>query len=305
MSHTHRCQQSALLLLSFCLGACEWLYPPYATELLLQLEPSEAMHESAGDQAEGAIRHRLAAGGFRRAEVIREKDLLRVRLVKGADLAFATQLLTRRAELELRLVDTAGGTALATASIPEGSRVRLVTEKVRGRDGIARESYFTADRKEDLATLLGPLVSSGRRLAFGPLTPEQVGGEQRFRSWVLAGQPSLTGERVDNARVVQVPELGTYMVAVELDEDGTRSFEELTAAHVGERVAIMLDGMVNSAPVIQEKISGGHLRISLSQGRTAQENQQEARDLALVLKAGKYPLRAKLISTQTLNEGTK
>jgi len=85
------------------------------------------------------------------------------------------------------------------------------------------------------------------------------------------------------------------IVSVQFDERGGDLFEEITGAHVGEQLAIFLDGEVVSAPRINEKIGGGSAIIS--GGFTP----EEARDLVQNLNFGALPLAITLESTQTID----
>ena len=78
--------------------------------------------------------------------------------------------------------------------------------------------------------------------------------------------------------------LGNLEIATtQTSADGSRKFATVTGANVGRRLAIILDGNVYSAPVIQERISGGEAQI------TGSFTPEEATDLAIVLRAGSLP----------------
>ena len=70
---------------------------------------------------------------------------------------------------------------------------------------------------------------------------------------------------------------------------GAKIFSDLTGNNVGKRMAIVLDGNVYSAPSINERIPGGSAQITLGRG-DYEANMREARDLALVLRAGALPV---------------
>ncbi len=83
-------------------------------------------------------------------------------------------------------------------------------------------------------------------------------------------------------------------VNLTLNAEGTKKFARLTAENVGRRLAIVLDGKVKSAPVIREPIATGNAQIT---GRFTVE---EARDLALVLRAGALPCPLHLEEERTV-----
>jgi preprotein translocase subunit SecD len=72
-------------------------------------------------------------------------------------------------------------------------------------------------------------------------------------------------------------------VSIEFDREGARRFERITSENVGKRLAIVLDNTIYSAPVIRERIAGGQAQI------TGSFTIEEARDLAIVLRAGALP----------------
>jgi preprotein translocase subunit SecD len=83
-------------------------------------------------------------------------------------------------------------------------------------------------------------------------------------------------------------------VAIEFNSTGARLFDQVTAANVGKRFAIVLDNTVYSAPVIRERISGGSAQISGS------FTEKDAADLAIVLRAGSLPAPVKIIQNVTV-----
>ena len=104
----------------------------------------------------------------------------------------------------------------------------------------------------------------------------------------------LTGEYLTDARVQIDSQFGEPYVSMNFDKKGGRLFERITEANVKKRLAIVLDGRIYSAPVIQEKISGGEARI------TGNFTTEEARDLAIVLRAGALPAPVKILEERTV-----
>ena len=104
----------------------------------------------------------------------------------------------------------------------------------------------------------------------------------------------LTGASLTDARVQLDSQYGEPYVAIEFDKKGARTFERVTGENVGKRLAIVLDDKVYSAPTIQEKIAGGKARIT---GRFTME---EARDLAIVLRAGALPAPVQILEERSV-----
>ncbi len=84
-------------------------------------------------------------------------------------------------------------------------------------------------------------------------------------------------------------------MAFELNSEGSRVFEDITRENVGEQLAIVLDERVESAPVIQQEITGGQGVI------TGDFTEQEAKDLATVLKTGALPVELTPSQVQTVS----
>lgn len=101
--------------------------------------------------------------------------------------------------------------------------------------------------------------------------------------YVLEEDPFLTGEQLENATASRDQQFNQAQVLFELNRRGGRDFQRLTAAHIGDRIAIVLDQEVVSAPVVQDRI-GARGSIELNSADMA-----EATDLALVLRAGALP----------------
>ena len=101
------------------------------------------------------------------------------------------------------------------------------------------------------------------------------------KPYLLEKEVPLTGEGLADARV-DYGQFGSPEVSFTLTPNGAKAFSQLTGANIGRRLGIVLDGKVKSAPVIQSQIT--------DQGRiTGRFTQQEAADLALVLRTGALP----------------
>lgn len=108
-------------------------------------------------------------------------------------------------------------------------------------------------------------------------------------------QSVLTGELLTDAQVRIGGDFGNEpYVAIEFNSEGGRIFEEITGANVGKRLAIVLDNTVYSAPAIKERIGGGKASI------TGGFSNNEAKDLAIVLKAGALPAPVKVVQNITI-----
>lgn len=116
------------------------------------------------------------------------------------------------------------------------------------------------------------------------------------KKYLVKKEPELTGASLVNAWVATSPSaiMAETVVSLEFNKKGARDFARVTGAHVGEQLAIVLDGKVKSAPVIKSRIDGGRAQI---EGNFSLE---EARDLKIILLAGSLPAPIKIIEERTV-----
>lgn len=119
-------------------------------------------------------------------------------------------------------------------------------------------------------------------------------GKITKKPYLLHKKTLLTGDLLTDARREIGGEYGESFVTLKFDKTGATLFENITAENVERRLAIVLDDTVYSAPVIREKISGGRAQIT---GRFTDE---DARDLAIVLRAGALPAPVEILHQQSV-----
>ena len=121
-------------------------------------------------------------------------------------------------------------------------------------------------------------------------TPTSIGVQSYRFLYALADRPIVTGSNLEDAQAQLDPLTNGPIVTFQLDRAGGRKFGEETGKHVGDYMAILLDGRIQGRPpVIQSRI-GRNGQITLG-NRTL----QEAQDLALTLKAGALPIPLKIV----------
>ena len=133
----------------------------------------------------------------------------------------------------------------------------------------------------------------GRQVLYGHAgRGDGIGTEKQ--AYVVESRPLMTGEYIQDARVRPAQQLQGASVELILNGAGARLFEQITAANVKRRLAIVLDNRVYSAPVIQERIGGGRASI------TGNFDLKEARDLSIVLRAGALPAPVEIAEERTV-----
>ncbi len=119
-----------------------------------------------------------------------------------------------------------------------------------------------------------------------------VGRDERGTVYLL-GAPAVTGRDLQDART-NYDNLGRSVVTLKFNSEGTRLFDAATRENVGKQLAIVLDGAVISAPVVQERISGGEAQIS------GKFSPPEAQRLSIMLRAGALPVPVEILENRSV-----
>jgi SecD/SecF fusion protein len=207
------------------------------------------------DQAVEVIRKRIDVFGVSEpiiSPVGSDRILVQIPGLDTAKIQEARDQLSRVAKLEFRLVYPDNGERLR--EIDEGKQVippdyRIETYKI-GAEGAPMTNEF------------GEAVAGAKE-------------KSREERLLVKKKSDLSGDRVSSAGASY--ERDGWVVHLRFDSEGAKQFGNITAAHIHHRFAIVLDGVIQSAPVIQDAIYGGDAQIT---GRFTEE---EARGLASVL----------------------
>ncbi len=171
-----------------------------------------------------------------------------------------------------------------------------VQDTQRAKDLIGRTAlleFKLLDETHDVNAAVQGTVPPGSEVLYK--VDEDRATKRTSRTPFLVRKASmLTGASLTDARVALDSQYGEPYVSIEFDRKGARTFERVTSENVGKRLAIVLDNKVYSAPTIQEKIAGGKARIT---GRFTME---EARDLAIILRAGALPAPVTVLEERTV-----
>lgn len=206
------------------------------------------------DQAVEVIRKRIDTFGVSEpiiSPVANDRILVQIPGLDPAKIQEARDQLSRVAKLEFRLVYPDNGERLR--EIDEGKQVippdyRIETYKISGGAPMTNE--------------FGEAVAGAKE-------------KSREERLLVKKKADLSGDRVSSAGASY--ERDGWVVHLRFDSEGAKKFGDITAANVHHRFAIVLDGVIQSAPVIQDAIYGGDAQIT---GRFTEE---EARGLASVL----------------------
>jgi preprotein translocase subunit SecD len=112
---------------------------------------------------------------------------------------------------------------------------------------------------------LAPVVTAGQPSA--TMAPDPEGAQ------LALAAPFLTITRLENASLARAEYDNSWTIVIRLTEPDARSFGQWTSEHIGERLAVVVNGRVVFAPEIQAAITTGDVVI------TSQYTEREARDL--------------------------
>ncbi len=156
----------------------------------------------------------------------------------------------------------------------------------------ARLEFKLVDDKGDLNAALKGDVPQGDEVLYQIDRNPRTGAITR-KPYLIKKQILLTGDVITDAKV-QPGQMGRMEVHIDFNRQGADIFARETTEHVKEKLAIILDNRVYSAPEIREPITGGAARI---EGMFSPE---EAHDIALVLRAGSLPAPVKILEERNV-----
>ncbi len=289
----------------------------------IRSEVESQIRERAVAQAKDTVSRRVDELGLREASVTtRDEDII-VEVPGSNEQSFRDikETIRRTARLEFKMVDDAGSDtvfgppALKGEDLPDGEGIAPYTEMApdgldaNGHRKSAKAMYTRMSCQppkypnETMLDCLGRFKAWTKTLnvpddhvigfeavtepvdGTEPLQFKQVG----WRTLYLYGRSELTGDYITDASTGQDQQnFGQYYVMLSFSPAGADRFEEVTGANVDRRFAIILDDIVDSAPVIKQKIGGGRATITMGAG-DPEKQLHDAKQLELVLRSGALP----------------
>jgi protein-export membrane protein SecD len=251
-------------------------------------------------QGDGEILIQLPGLGSMSAEKVAD----RLRKILEEDAIEGALVESKGSEVHVTLDDEATAEALATKAVEKiigisrdgmettaDGKVKIVlglatTQRAKRLIGqTAQLEFRMIDESIDPLRALETAIPPDSEILYGKADIDpRTGKAKPGRDVYLARKTvSLTGDVITEARMAVDGMRSQYYVVMEFDRRGSKLFGEITTEAVGKRMAIVLDGVVQSAPVIREAITGGRASISGTFTR------DEARDLAISLRSGSLP----------------
>ncbi|MBI2092478.1 MAG: protein translocase subunit SecD [Deltaproteobacteria bacterium] len=251
--------------------------------LALQKNYRDYLESNVAKQALETVRNRIDRYGVSEPTIARQgTDRIAIELPGLSDPDRAISIIKRTGQLEFRLVDESKNVAELEQMIADARKENNIPE------GFSAE--IVAKINEAVASKLPVTSEISFELVRDTITKKVVRGIP----YLISKKADVTGDMLQDARVSI--EQNEPHVNLTFDKTGTANFGDLTKNNVKKKLAILLDGNVNKAPVINEPILSGRAQISLGYG-DYQSLLKEAEDLALVLQEGALPA--------SLSEATK
>lgn len=247
------------------------------------------LKRSLVEQAANAVRNRIDRFGLAEASVSRQGGDRLVVEVPGATKGEKTgaddiiSLIQRTGNLEFRLVDK---------NLDETDLERLIAGKVAE---LKIETPFEGAALAKINTTLKPELPENTEIVYELKRDERTKKVVQATPYLLSKEAQVTGKMLDIAKV----EYDTKpYVSMRFNKVGAKAFGDLTSANVGSVLAIVLDDVVMSAPVIRSAITGGEARIDLND--YSDDAEKEARELVLILREGALPAKLTVASKNVI-----
>ena len=240
------------------------------------------------DQAIATIRNRIDEFGVAEPSITAQgSDRVLVQLPGIKDAATAKDLINRTARLDFMIVDK---------NMNQAELQKMVEEAEKG--GIKLGELKYSQYVDKINQALKGKITANSVVYFEK--PENAASLEVARMpYLLSSTEIVTGDKLTSAHV-GVGERGEPIVSFAFDAVGARLFGELTKKHTGEFMAIVLDKVVKSAPVIRTPITGGRGQIELGRSRDMQQTMNEAKVIATALRAGALPAALEQLEERTV-----
>ena len=165
--------------------------------------------------------------------------------------------------------------------------------------GGSADAYVKADDKNKLLLMLSrpevqKVIPNNVEFVFSAKAIGQQEGQDIYIMYLVNNEPELTGGVITDAQANIDPNSSSPIVSMTMNSEGATDWARITGANIEKRIAIMLDGVVFSAPVVRNKITGGRSQIE------GMANMEEAKLLEIVLKAGALPAPVDILEERTV-----
>lgn len=266
---------------------------PGEFELGLSREFRGEVRDRTINQSIEVIRNRIDEFGVSEPSITSQgTDRVVVELPGVKEVDRAKDLIGRTAKLEFKMVDD--------KSMNPGQVAALIStiEKEHNLSFKEGGQQKFSDYVRQINEFAKGKIAADDEIAFERRTVPGATESARI-PFLLKARADITGDDLQDASVTINQEKQTPEVAFSLNPRGATTFGKLTAESIGHAMAIVLDNIVYSAPVIQSRIDGGHGVITLGRGGH-EDMMKEAKDLAIVLRAGALPAQLEFLEQRVV-----
>lgn len=170
--------------------------------------------------------------------------------------------------------------------------IKTAADEQRARELIAKAAHLQLMALDDKRQPQANSMSEVEAESYGDVIYPDVKDERQ--KYVVKNIPVLDGAMLTDARVAFDQKTNAPVISFTLNAEGARIFGDFTGNNVGKRLAIVLDGRVYSAPVINERIGGGSGQIS------GGFSVDEAHDVAIALRSGALLAPVKMLEKRSI-----
>ncbi len=278
-------------------GTLELLSPIGESEFIRMTSQSEEqVRDRARDQSIQTIRNRIDEFGV--AEPIISKkgeDQILVQFPGAKEPERLKSLIGQTAQLNFHIVagcDEAKSECMAAQKADLSAKIAAAESA--GKYNRETFKHFSEYRERVNADLKGKIPADSF-IAFEKQNDPNEVNKTKYLPILLSSKEIFSGESIEEARVSMGSDGGSKGFGMERPEvvfrinpSAAKNFEQFTGRFVGHYMAIVLDGVVKSYPVLQSAI-GDSGRITLGSAASSDEAMHEGQDLAIVLRAGALP----------------
>jgi SecD/SecF fusion protein len=274
--------------------------------LVMEVDKSKLKEEElegAINRALEILRNRIDELGVSEPQIVKQgNERIMVQLPGVVDPVRAREIIGKTALLEFKLVREPDETQEIFTRINNSLKiVKGDTFDIFGYFPPAARAYgILSPYKNHIDSLL-QLPQLKDQIPFGDTIQwgkeVVLEGYKYYPLYVLKKEPLLTGNSILDASLGVGTEQNPmgYRVDLSMTKESWRKWAQITGANVGRQIAIILDGIVQSAPVVRERIPNGRSVITMGDA-----TQEEAKTLAIILKAGALPAPLKIIEERSI-----
>jgi len=257
-------------------------------------------------QPQGARRIIVELPGVAKEEeakrLLQGRALLEFKLVKDADFTVPImnridEVLAKEMHVDTTAADTTADGQLTQEEIAKKHPWYSVAW-INNQSQVA-DAYVSEKNKHIVENYLArpevkAVIPDNAQFLFHAKPRVNQNGQKIYSLFLTNKKPELTGGVIVDARANIDPQTSSPLVTMDMNSDGAREWARITGSNIGKRCAIVLDGVVYTAPTIQGKIPSGRSQI------TGIGNMDEAKLLEIVLKAGALPAPVNIMEERTV-----